>query len=145
MREKPEDWIGYWINKIDRAMKNVHDKRFQEYDLTTSQKSILCQLWNKDGLTQKEIQENLCLKAASVSGLVDILLKKGFIYRKHDDEDARFKRLYLTEKGSELKDISITILKEIEDEVSQGFSDDERIIFISWMRKLYNNLNAIEK
>lgn len=145
MREKPEDWIGYWINKIDRAMKNVHDKRFQEYDLTTSQKSILCQLWNKDGLTQKEIQENLCLKAASVSGLVEMLLKKGFIYREQDDEDARFKRLYLTEKGRQMREISMEILKEIEDEASQGFSNDERMIFISWMRKLYNNLNAIEK
>ncbi|GIM29498.1 MarR family transcriptional regulator [Clostridium polyendosporum] len=145
MEHKPEDWIGCWINKVERAINNIHDKKLQQYDLTVSQVLVLHQLWNKDGLTQKEIQKNLNLRPASVSGLVDMLLRKGFIDRKQDDQDARFKRLYLTEEGRRLKDLSLEVIKEIEHIISQGFSEEEKVIFILWMRKLYNNLNALEK
>lgn len=142
MEHKPEDWLGYWINKVERAINNIHDKKLQQYDLTVSQVSVLCQLWSKDGLTQKEIQENLNLRPASVSGLVDVLLRKGFIDRKQDDQDARFKRLYLTEEGRRLKKLSLEVIEEIEDIISQGFSEEEKVIFILWMRRLYNNLNT---
>jgi len=145
MGQKPEKYIGYWINKVERTMKNIHDKRLEQYDLTLSQEAILHQLWHKDGLTQKEIQENLSLRGASVSGLVDTLLKKRLIVRTQDVEDARYKRLYLTEEGRKLEVICIGVIKELEAEISQGFSEDEKMIFTSWMRKLYINLKAIEK
>lgn len=145
MKHSPEDWLGYWIKKVERAMNNIHDKKLNQYDLTSSQVLILSQLWKKDGLTQKEIQENLNLKPASVSGLVDILLKKGFIDRKHDEEDARFKRLYLTEEGRKLKGVSLEVLKEVEHIISKDFSKEEELILICWMKKLYNNLNTVEK
>lgn len=144
MNHKLEDWIGYWIKNIEKAINNVYDKKLQQYDLTVSQALVLCQLWNKDGLTQKEIQQNLNLKPASVSGLVDILFKKGFIDRKQDDKDARFKRLYLTDEGHRLENLSLQVLKEIESIISQGFSEEEKIILISWMKKLYTNLNTLK-
>lgn len=144
MENNSEKWMGYWIRKVVRKMNTLHDQKLQQYDLTSSQVSVLCQLWNKDGLTQKEIQEKLNLRPASVSGLVDTLSNKGFIVRKHDGEDARLKRLYLTEEGTRVKDLSIEIIKEIEDTITEGFSDDEKVIFICWMKKLYNNLNALE-
>ncbi len=145
MENNSEKWMGYWLRKVVRNMNNLHDQKLQQYDLTSSQVSVLCQLWNKDGLTQKEIQENLNLRPASVSGLVDTLSNKGFIVRKHDGEDARLKRLYLTEEGTSVKDLSIEIIKELENTITKGFSEDEKVIFICWMKKLYNNLNTLEK
>ena len=145
MEHKPEEFIGYWIKKLDRTMKNAHDKKLQQYDLTLSQGSVLHQLWTKDGLTQKEIQENLGMRGASVSGLVDTLLKKGLISRQQDEEDARFKRLYLTEEGSKLEDLSLSVINELEGTISQGFSEEEKVILICWLKKLYNNLYNLEK
>lgn len=144
MKHTPEDWLGYWIRKVVRSMNNIDDKKLHKLDLTASQVLILSQLWKKDGLTQKEIQENLNLRPASISGIVDILLKKGFINRKQDDEDARFKRLYLTEEGRRLEDASLEALKEIDHIITQGFSEEEEVILICWMKKLYKNLNALE-
>lgn len=145
MEHKIEHWLAYWIKRVDRTMNNIHDKKLHGYDLTASQVLVLSQLWEKDGLTQKEIQEKLNLRPASISGLVDLLLKKGFIFRKQDDEDARFKRLFLTEEGSKLQYVSMEILKEIENLISDGFSEEEKAVLICWMKKLYNNLNNIEK
>ena len=145
MGEKPEKCLGYWINKVERTMKNIHDKKLQQYDLTSSQVMVLHQLWHKEGLTQKEIHENLSLKGASVSGLVDTLLSKGLVERRQDNEDARFKRLYLTDCGRKLESESMNVIMEVEDLLARGFSEDEKVIFGSWLRKLYMNLNDAEK
>ncbi|MBP1743787.1 MAG: transcriptional regulator, MarR family [Firmicutes bacterium] len=145
MERKPEKYIGYWINKVERTMKNIHDKRFQEYGITLSQGSLLHQLWHKDGLTQTEMQERLKLRGASVSGLVDALIKKGLIVRKQDNEDARYKRLYLTEKGRTIEDKTIGLLMELDEEIMEGFDQEEKDMLICWMRKLYSNLEKLDK
>ena len=145
MERKPEKYIGYWINKVERTMKNIHDKRFQEYGITVSQASLLHQLWHEDGLTQTQIQEKLSMRGASVSGLVDALLKKDLIIRKHDEDDARYKRLYLTEKGRETEGKTIGLMMELDEEIMEGFDQEENAMLICWMRKLYSNLEKLDK
>lgn len=144
MEHNPEQHYGHWIRKIIRRINNIYDKKLQQYDLTGSQLSVLFQLWEKDGLTQKEIQEKLHIKPASVSGLVDTLSSKGFIVRKQDDEDARIKRLYLTNEGLKLKNLCVDVVEETEIAITKGFSEDEKVILMSWMKKLYKNLYTLE-
>jgi DNA-binding MarR family transcriptional regulator len=145
LERKPEKYIGYWLNKLERNMKNIHDKRFQEYGITVSQASLLHQLWHEDGLTQTQIQEKLSMRGASVSGLVDALLKKGFIIRKQDEDDARYKRLYLTKKGREIEDKTIGLMMELDEEIMEGFSEEENAMLICWMKKLHSNLEKLDK
>ena len=145
MERKPEKYIGYWINKLERTIKNIHDKRFQEFGITLSQGSLLHQLWHEDGLTQTEIQEKLSMRGASVSGLVYALLKKGLIIRKQDENDARYKRLYLTEKGRETEGKTIGLMMELDEEIMEGFDQEENAMLICWMRKLYSNLEKLDK
>lgn len=140
MMDNPEEHYGYWMRKIVRSMNHLFDEKLLEYDLTASQFSLLCQLWHKDGMTQKEIQETLSLRAASVTGLVDVLTAKCLIKRETDPSDARVKRLFLTDKGSGLKSVSTDIIMEIETTLAQGFSEDERRIIICWMKKIYDNI-----
>lgn len=144
MLQKPEIFIEYWINNLGRALNKVSDKKLQQYGVTSSQTAVLYQLWNKEGLTQKEIQEGLNLTAASVSGLVETLLSKDLIYREQDSEDCRCKRLYLTEKGKELRMCSLETIREIEELLSVGFSEEEKMIFTIWLKKVYNNIKTIQ-
>jgi len=140
MIQKPEDCIEYWVSKLGRAMNNISDKELQKYDLTSSQSAVLYQLWAEDGLTQKEIQERLNLRAASVSGLVDTLLMKKFIYREQDNKDCRCKRLYLTEDAKHIYNQIIKIRNEMEDLTCKGFLEYEKSILISSLQKAYSNL-----
>jgi len=140
MIQKPEDSIEYWISKLGRAMNHILNKEFLKYDLTSSQSAVLYQLWTKDGLTQKEIQVRLNLRAASVSGLVDTLLMKKFIDREQDDKDCRCKRLYLTEHSKHIYRQIIKISIEMEDSVCKEFSEDERLILIASLKKAYCNI-----
>lgn len=140
-----DKYPGYWIRKVFRSMKVVNDRELAEYELTSSQVSVLCNLWNKDGITQKEIQEKLDLRAASVTGLVDTLCEKNFITRIQDNDDARVKRLYLTDKGRKVEKISTDVVKVLESTISRGLTEDEKVIFVSWLKKAYNNFYSMNK
>ena len=98
-----EMWLGYWLTKSVRLLNKFHDNKLQKYDLTSSQVAVLQKLWGEDGKTQKQLQENLGLTPASVSGILDTLANKGFIVRKHDEIDSRVNRIYLTLEGAKLE------------------------------------------
>ncbi|KOF57585.1 MarR family transcriptional regulator [Clostridium sp. DMHC 10] len=145
MMHDMDKYPGYWIRRIFRIMNVIYDKELSKYNLTSSQISVLFNIWNKDGITQKEIQEKLNLRAASVTGLVDTLCDKKFITRIQDVEDARVKRLYLTEKGTEAEKLSTDIIKGLESIISSGLTEDEKVIFVSWLKKAYNNFHSMDK
>ncbi|MCD2348909.1 MarR family winged helix-turn-helix transcriptional regulator [Clostridium guangxiense] len=145
MMHDMDKYPGYWIRRIFRIMNVIYDKELSKYNLTSSQISVLFNIWNKDGITQKEIQEKLNLRAASVTGLVDTLCDKKFITRIQDVEDARVKRLYLTEKGTEAEKLSTDIIKGLESIISSGLTEDEKVIFVSWLKKAYNNFYSMDK
>jgi len=138
---KEEMWIGYWLKKSVRLLDKLHDEKLQKYDLTSSQVAVLQKLWGDDGKTQKQLQENLELTPASVSGILDTLANKGFIVRKHDKVDSRVNRIYLTDEGTRSEKLCYEMIDEIEETISDGFSEDEVKIFIAWTRKIHNNIS----
>lgn len=138
---KEDMWIGYWLNKSVRLLNKFHDDKLGKYDLTSSQVAVLRKLWGEDGKTQKQLRENLELTPASVSGILDTLANKGFIVRKQDEIDSRVNRIYLTEEGAKLEKLCYEIIEEIEESISEGFSEDEIKIFIAWTRKIRGNIS----
>jgi len=135
-----EMWIGYWLIKSVRLLNKFHDNKLQKYDLTSSQVAVLQKLWGEDGKTQKKLQENLELTPASVSGILDTLANKGFIFRRQDKIDSRVNRIYLTEEGTKLEKLCYEIINEIEESISEGFSEDEIKIYIAWTKKIHANI-----
>lgn len=135
-----EMWIGYWLKKSVRLLNKLHDNKLQKYDLTSSQVAVLQKLWGEDGKTQKQLQENLELTPASVSGILDTIANKGFIVRKHDKIDCRINRIYLTDEGVKLEKLCYRIIDEIEEQISEGLTQDEIKIYISWTKRIHKNI-----
>ena len=138
--EPCDKFITYWIRVIYRNMTNLHNSKLAEYGLTTSQVGVLVQLWIEDGLTQKEIAEELQLRPASITGLVNILVSKGWIDRREDTKDARINRVYLTEEGKNIRLKCMSANDEIETILSNGFSKEEKQLMLCWLKKLNKNL-----
>jgi DNA-binding MarR family transcriptional regulator len=140
MNDQMDEWIGYWIKRTYRDMTNLHDQKLAKHSLTTSQVGVLAQLWQKDGLTQKEIQQKLGIRPASLTGLVDGLVEKGWVVRKSDHDDARVKRLFLTEEGKVLEEVCLSIVKEMEELLTKGFTPEELSLLCSWIKRMHRNV-----
>jgi DNA-binding MarR family transcriptional regulator len=71
--------------------------------LTFEMLQVMGCLWRKDGINQQEITNITVKDKASMTYLIDNLVKRSLVSRKEDPNDRRNKLILLTEQGKQLK------------------------------------------
>lgn len=132
--------IGYYVQEIARKTTTILNHEFEKLGITYSQFRVLNCLWKKGGLTQKEILEIICVKPSTLTGIIDILVKKDLVIRKADEVDRRVKRIFLTYKGKGLKQASWQIIMELESRSTKELSQEEKTLMIKWLKSIDKNL-----
>lgn len=61
---------------------------------------VLTCLWHQDGINQQEIANITVKDKASMTYLIDNLVKRDLVYRAEDNNDRRNKLIYLTRQGA---------------------------------------------
>lgn len=88
--------------------------------LSTGVFPIMLQLWERDGLTQKELVERLGIEQATMANSLTRMERGGLIERRGDDHDGRIKRNWLTERGQSLHAPAVGAAKEQNADALQG-------------------------
>lgn len=122
-------------NKIQRAI----GKEVSQYNITSIQARIIGFIHresDKRNIFQRDIEEEFDIRRSSVTSVLQLMEKNGYIIRESVCEDARLKKLVLTEKGSEIqKTVHKSILK-FEETLRGELSDDEVDTFINLIHRL---------
>ncbi len=122
-----EDALGFLLGMAGRSLSNSVQRTFSEhgYNVTTEHWIILVQLWNQDGLTQLELAERTGKDQASVSRLIQNMLNRELIYRMKDADDARCKRIHLTDSGKDQQEKLMELVKQTLAEVTEGITEED--------------------
>jgi len=88
-------WIGW-------AQRKAAEDWVRERDLSFEQSFALAHLTRNQGAIQRDLAQATRTSAASVSGLLQGLERRGLVERRTVPGDERSKRIYLTEAGTEL-------------------------------------------
>ena len=78
---------------------------------------------------QKDIEQRFAVGRSTVTNLIQLMEKKGFVKRESVKQDARLKKVILTEKGIASQESFEDIVEHIEEELSEGISEEELHIF----------------
>ena len=113
--------VGRTNLKVHRALNQT----IGELDLSLAQHEILLSIWQKPGLTQKQLAENLLVVKSNVSALIKKLEARGLVHRECDPCDTRNKCLSLTEAGERLVRRSFERQNRVIDAMVSGMSDAE--------------------
>lgn len=90
---------------------------------------------------QRDI-EGLChITRSSVTGVVKLMEKKGYITRRSVPGDARLKELSLTSQGVETFLRSQQAMTQVEELATRGLTPEERQTFLSLCRRIETNLS----
>ncbi len=117
---------------LAKAYQKAHrqfKKRLHPYKLTNLQHLVLEGLWYRKGLTAAELCKMLVLDKATLSGVLDRMVEADWILKQQDSDDGRLTRLYPSEKANEMKKKLIDERKNANQELLQGFSLEEQILF----------------
>lgn len=122
----------YLISRSVSRLKYYSIQKFQGegVNVTPSQMGILFLLSKGEGKTMSEISSSLNIDNSTLTRLADRLVKEGFAERIRDDADRRVSKLRITENGAVESRKALRITKEINNEITRGFTDEEIASFV---------------
>ena len=104
--------------------------------------SLVCRLTEEkpNGVTLKELAEAMKLAPATVSELVESLVKKDFLQRVQNPEDRRAVQITLTAHGQTLLDESIKRVEGLCEKLLNSLSPSERTSMLAALAKITSKL-----
>ncbi len=108
---------------LNRAYKPV----LKALDLTYPQYLAMIVLWERDGVTVKEIGDRLHLDSGTLTPLLKRLEAMGLVTRTRDAADERQVRIQLTEKGHALRAAARAVPKAILRAMGQPIEEIARL------------------
>lgn len=131
--DKEKNIYSFYLITLAHAMKNKIDKDLEPYDLTDSQGRLLgdiSDMINKGiDINRKALENSMHLSGPSITSLLQGLEKKRFILRESSNEDARAKKIVLTDEGKDLIQFSEEVMNSIEEKIVDNMTDDEQETF----------------
>ncbi len=88
------------LRRIFKATHTYSQEVYREFGVTGPQLWALKTISQNKDLSLKELGEAMYLHPSTMTGLVDRLEKKGFVFRKRDHKDRRVVKISLTSKGT---------------------------------------------
>lgn len=127
------------LQVVNRYLRSrVFDQN--EQPITRVQWLLLRYIDRNGGSTIGELANYVDVRSSTMSQMIDRLEKNGLVYRECGKEDARIKRVFLHEKGSELIQRMKTLYIKSLAEPFESFSNDEKETFIKLMEKLVHHI-----
>ena len=146
---KCNDDIGYLLNKAARLSKLKVNQKLSEIGLTFPQFLIIKHLRKAETPSDHEfantpasIAEHLGYDRPTITGIIDRLVKQGFVLRETNPEDRRSQNISLTPKSRELVQTMEIFFQEVNDNSLTGFPDSEIEIFKSYLLRFIHNLDC---
>lgn len=131
------------VNILSRQIKRKIDESVAKYDVTSVQCAIIEFISHnreKRDIFAKDIESNFNMRRATVAEVMSLMERNNLIKRKVSDEDARLKKIVLTEKSLKIKENFEKDIKEVEKELLKGFTEEEKQEFLRLIYKMSNNL-----
>lgn len=132
--DDPRKIIGP-IAHIYRSHLAYMVKEMEDYRIGSGQFDFLMVLYHKDGVSQESLAKILKVSKASSTRALQSLEKEGYVYRQRDENDHRAYKVYLTEKGKEIRDVVLEKLISFVDTLLSDFTPEEKEIFRQLVQK----------
>jgi DNA-binding MarR family transcriptional regulator len=133
---KIEDSVSYLLAKLTVSHRNLLEKSVTEVGLHSGQVFVMMELWKKDGQRQVDLAEKLNLAPPTVNKILGGLLEADFVKRAKYEDDARSTRIFLTEKGEEVKEALEEKWAELEVQTTEGMTQTEALILKQLLQKM---------
>ena len=135
--------IGKAIHMVGNQMKRLADNAAAEYGLTSIQSRMIRFLYlesKKRDVYQKDIEEEFNIRRSSVSSVLQLLEKKGYIERVSVEKDGRFKKIVLTGTGKLIQEKVHSLIQEGEKRLKDELTEEELNLFIDILSRLSKKL-----
>ncbi len=116
--------------------RNAHLLNHRKNGLSSHEIAMVV-LYRLGATTQKQVQEALSWRSASLSQVMSQLEASGLVERKRSEYDRRVMLIRLTDQGKKKAEKLYEIRKASADELFELFSEEERVLFGNMLERLH--------
>lgn len=151
MGNRMHNSLGYWLFYTQRSVAYAysevlkqccleHEKR---YTVTPPQWAVLVLLDDEDGITIGTISQLRRIDAPTVTGIVNRLEQNGLVERRHNCEDRRVVKVFLTDEGRDILSFLIDAAENFEEIMIRGLSQDDQRNLLLKLKCLIANVSSV--
>jgi len=107
-----------------------------ELGISVTQSAALFYVLANEGCLLKELATTLSLNNSAITGLSNRMEKNGLVQKRACEHDGRASRIFLTDLGRQKVKASKPLLKRLNDEICEGFSDGELDTVARFLNKM---------
>ena len=134
-------YAARYFSKLSNKLRRKIDAFSSKKNFSGSQGRVLHFLLAQTGeIFQKDIEEEYGLRPPTATELLKKMEQNGLIHREATASDARLKRIVVSKKAMQYKDIVIEDITNLENELTKDISKDEMDIFFKVINKMLENI-----
>lgn len=133
---------SFLLDRTARRVKQYAQRKFkrEDFDITVDQWLILKNLSENELMSQAEMAQILFKDQPTLTRIIDILTKKGYVERVPHPNDRRSFQLVLTQSGAEKVEELKPKVSEIRQKAWENLNEGDFEEFKRILNKIYDNL-----
>jgi DNA-binding MarR family transcriptional regulator len=140
-----EDYLPYLLNRAGARIAQSFGEEVRPLGATLQIWRVLAALRQRDGRRMSELSDTTSIEVSTLTRVVDGMEEKGLVARKRDANDARVVTLSVTAAGKRLTQKILPIAERYETVALEGFSDSEAQQLKTALRRLFDNMDGLQK
>jgi len=117
--------IGFLLRRNHLYGSRLLAARIASENITLGMWYFLRALWERDGVTQRELSRHLGAVEPTAVTAVEQMERRGLVRRVRDPEDGRRRIVHLTEKGRDLEGKLLPYAKEVNEIALEGIPKED--------------------
>lgn len=130
------------LSQVAQAYRSLSDTFMDRIGMHRAQATVLCRLFEHDGITQSELAEQLAVQGATVTNMLQRMEEAGLVARQRDPEDNRLVRVYLTDTGRKQERSITEQFMKVEETIFKGLNSQERAMLRKMLKQMLLNMNV---
>lgn len=141
--EKLKDIIFYNMDKAIRTYRMYAQKRLKDsgYKITIDQWLIIKAILENPEISQQELSKKVFKDNASVTRIIELLVKSNYLQRNVNPNDRRMSNLIVTEEGKSIIINVQNLVLENRKVALEGITSEELEVLNSVFKKIIKNCN----
>ena len=143
--------LSYWLFYAQRCVGyayaevlRVHcEERSKPYVITPSQWGALSLLLVQDGMTIGAMSQERGVDPPAVTGIITRLEQNSLVERRHNREDRRVVKVYLTDEGRDISHTLVSVVEQFHQSIKRGFAEGELDRFEAQLQHIIANVSEI--
>lgn len=133
------------LSAFNRKLRSGFDALVRKRGMTLSRARVFFALSKKDGITQRELADQLELETPTLVRILDAMEAQQFIERRSVETDRRAKQIHTTDAGKVIAAEVDSLAARVRADIMQGISDEDRATALRVIRAMAANLPTMGK